>query len=122
MKKFPAIVLAAVFGNALPVIVCAACIEVRLLWAAAVIGLGYTAVSVISARRFKSRFGFGYRKYFFLCALPAFVVTSFLWLVVFGADSAPWVFCAFASIGSGAYCLLFGGSLLAVWGREEYGK
>ncbi|MCM1165136.1 MAG: hypothetical protein NC299_05785 [Lachnospiraceae bacterium] len=122
MKKSLAVALAMLFGNALPVIVCAACIEVRLWWAAVVIWTvviwaGYTAVSVVSARRFKRKFGFGYRKYFFLCAVPAF-----LWLFVFGADSVPWVLCAFASMDSGVYCLLFGGSLLAVWGREEYGK
>ena len=82
----------------------------------------YAALSAISARNFKRKFGLGYRKYFLFGAFPALVISAVLGLLIFHGDSMEWVFSMFAMFFALAYCSLFGGTLLVVWGREEYDR
>ena len=123
MKKPLAIALLIIFGNALTFagsILVAYSVLVFPLFG--VLGAAaYAALSVISSRHFKRKFSFNYRKYFLSGAFPALVISAVLGLFVLDADSTMGVISMFAMYFAIAYCLLFGGALLVVWGRETYG-
>ena len=126
MNKSAVITLLVIFGNAITVAVGAAALILTGHFREVLPGLGllaaYVASSVILARNLKRRFGFRYRKYFLLGALPSLAVSFILFGFRFGADSFLWVLSGGALLFSAAYCLFFGAAALIVWGREEYGK
>lgn len=123
MKKPLAIILLIIFGNAFTLALGgAAWFFVRMPWVIIFVTVGHAALSVIFARQFKRKFALGYRKIFFFGALPAFVISAVSGFFIFGADSFNWIASMFAFFYSIAYCFVFGGVLLIVWGRETYGK
>lgn len=126
MKKPAAITLLVIFGNALTVVIGAMIIATIGMVIGFIALAGYVVLSLISAKNFKRKFGFGYRKYFLCGALPA-PVLSFLSFEISSrvfnmADAVLWVMTGSAMLFGLVYCLFFGASLLIVWGREEYGK
>lgn len=128
MKKPAAITLLVIFGNALTLALGALMIFlIRMWYFEALVLVVYTVLSLVAAKRFNSRLGIGYLKYFLCGVLPAFVLEFAAFQIlssftsVFQSDFYLTVSVA-SMIFSGVYNLFFGAGALIVWGREEYGK
>lgn len=128
MKKPAAITLLVIFGNALTFALGALMIFlIRMWYFEALVLVVYTVLSLVAAKRFNSRLGIGYLKYFLCGVLPAFVLEFVAFQIlssftsVFQSDFYLTVGVA-SMIFSGVYNLFFGAGALIVWGREEYGK
>lgn len=128
MKKPAAITLLVIFGNALTLILGALMIFLITMWYfEALVLVVYTALSIISARRFNRMLGIGYLMYFLCGVLPALVL-QFAAFQILSSFTPAFRSDFFLTVGvmsmkfAGVYNLFFTAGALVVWGREKYGK